>query len=475
MIIAFIMLFVNIFSLQSFMMSKGCLTSVLGMPTLKKMVFIFPLCYCSTDHLTIARKAEHLLKAVGVVVEYNPFHYGHAYHVNQAKKQTSSDVAIAVMSGSFLQRGEPAIVSKWARTKMALQNGVDIVCELPYIYAVQKAETFANGAVSILDALKCHSLFFGSEDGEINAFERTAHAWHEKKAEIDLLTKEKVKEGLSYPAAAAGAFQEAIHSEHLLDLSKPNNILGFHYVKAILERAPHMQPFTSQRIASDYHDEELPDNQKIASATSIRKALKEQSSFQEVTPYLPDATLKQLHDYHSSYGLLHTQEAYFRFLKHVFHTMDTSELEGIYEIEEGIEHRMQKAMTHASSYEEYLSLVKTKRYTWTRLQRMNTHLLMNVKKKTMHELLEEKKAPYIRLLGMTRKGQQYLSLVKKELDVPLVSKLSSFSHPALDLDIRASRVFSLPISEPMQTELTKAEFKTSPIRYDEESGLFSSR
>ena len=99
------------------------------------------------------------MKATGVVVEYNPFHYGHAYHVRQAKTHTSSDVAIAVMSGSFLQRGEPAIVSKWARTKMALQNGVDIVCELPYIYAVQKAETFANGAVSILDALKCRSLF----------------------------------------------------------------------------------------------------------------------------------------------------------------------------------------------------------------------------------------------------------------------------------------------------------------------------
>lgn len=155
--------------------------------------------------------------------------------------------------------------------------------------------------------------------------------------------------------------------------------------------------------------------------------------------------------------------------------MDTAELEGIYEIEEGIEHRMQKAITHASSYEEYLSLVKTKRYTWTRLQRMNTHLLMRVKKTVMHELLKEKQAPYIRLLGMSKKGQQYLSLVKKELDVPLVSKLSSFSHPALDLDIRASRVFSLPISEPMQTKLTEAEFKTSPIRYDEETGLFQSR
>lgn len=155
--------------------------------------------------------------------------------------------------------------------------------------------------------------------------------------------------------------------------------------------------------------------------------------------------------------------------------MGTAELEGIYEIEEGIEHRMQKAITHASSYEEYLSLLKTKRYTWTRLQRMNTHLLMRVKKTVMHELLNEKHTPYIRLLGMSKKGQQYLSLVKKELDVPLISKLSSFSHPALDLDIRASRVFSLPISEPMQTELTEAEFKTSPIRYDEETGLFQSR
>lgn len=475
MIIAFIMLFVNIFSLQSLMMHKGRLTSVLLMPTLKKMGFIFLLCYFSIDHLTIARKAEHLLKAVGVVVEYNPFHYGHAYHVRQAKKQTSSDVAIAVMSGSFLQRGEPAIVSKWARTKMALQNGVDIVCELPYIYAVQKAETFANGAVSILDALKCHSLFFGSEDGDITAFQRTAHVWHEKKSEIDLLTKEKVKEGLSYPAAAAAAFQEAVSPAKLLDLSKPNNILGFHYVKAILERTPHILPFTSQRIASEYHDEELPKNQQIASATSIRKALKDHGSFEAVTPYLPSTTLKQLHSYQSSYGLLHTQEAYFRFLKHTFHTTDIAELQDMYEIEEGIEYRMQKAIKQASSYEEYLSLVKSKRYTWTRLQRMNTHLLMRVKKKDMHELLDEKKAPYIRLLGMSKKGQQYLSLIKKELDVPLVSKLSSFSHPALDLDIRASRVFSLPICEPMQTNLTEAEFKTSPIRYDEQSGLFQSQ
>lgn len=379
------------------------------------------------------------MKATGVVVEYNPFHYGHAYHVRQAKTHTSSDVAIAVMSGSFLQRGEPAIVSKWARTKMALQNGVDIVCELPYIYAVQKAETFANGAVSILDALKCRSLFSEARMGTLKHLseQRTLGM---KKEEIDLFTKAKVKEGLSYPAASAAAFQKIIDPKHLLDLSKPNNILGFHYVKAILERSPHIEPFTSQRIASGYHDQELPKHQKIASATSIRKALKENGSFETVASYLPEASLKQLHDYYSSYGLLHTQEDYFSFLKHMFHTMDTAELEGIYEIEEGIEHRMQKAITHASTYEEYLSLVKTKRYTWTRLQRMNTHLLMRVKKTVMHELLKKKHTPYIRLLGMSKKGQQYLSLVKKNWTYRLSASCLPFHTLPLIL------TFALPAS-----------------------------
>ncbi|MGE6631279.1 nucleotidyltransferase [Bacillus sp. NPDC077027] len=412
------------------------------------------------------------MKAVGLVVEYNPFHYGHAYHVSEAKKQTSSDIAVAVMSGSFLQRGEPAIVSKWDRTKMALANGVDVVCELPYMFAVQKAETFARGAVSILDQLKCDALFFGSEDGDITAFKRTAEAWHAKKSVIDELTKENMKHGLSYPTAASHAFSEAIKPDQLLDLSKPNNILGFHYVKAILDKQARIKPFTSKRVASQYHDNTLPDKQMIASATSIRKAVREQKSLEAVSPYLPSASIQQLIAYQSSYGLLHTQEHYFSYLKHCFHTMDTSDLQEIYEIEEGIEYRMQKAIRHATSFEEYLSLLKTKRYTWTRLQRMNTHLLMRTKKSVMHELLKSQQAPYIRLLGMTQKGQSYLSSIKKQLEIPLVSKLSSFSHPALDLDIRATYVYSLPLMEPMQTAFTENEFKTAPIRYDEKESHF---
>ena len=146
------------------------------------------------------------MKAVGLVVEYNPFHNGHRYHAEQAKIKTDSSVAAAVMSGPFLQRGEPAAVSKWARTKMALENGVDIVIELPYMYAVQKAELFARGSVSLLHHLGCSSLFFGSENGRIEPFIEASEAFSRKEDDCSLILKEELKKGLSYPAAASKAF-----------------------------------------------------------------------------------------------------------------------------------------------------------------------------------------------------------------------------------------------------------------------------
>lgn len=141
------------------------------------------------------------MKAVGLVVEYNPFHNGHLYHIKEAKSETRSEVAVAVMSGSFLQRGEPAIVSKWARTKMALASFADVVVELPYIFAVQKAETFAEGAVSILNELGCSSLFFGSEHGDIEAFLNTAAHTIEHEDRLNEETRKQIAFGLSLPAS----------------------------------------------------------------------------------------------------------------------------------------------------------------------------------------------------------------------------------------------------------------------------------
>ncbi|MGF7533314.1 nucleotidyltransferase [Bacillus mexicanus] len=415
------------------------------------------------------------MKAVGLVVEYNPFHNGHLYHAQTAKRQTGCDTAVAVMSGHFLQRGEPAVVSKWARTKMALQSGVDLVIELPYLYAVQKAEIFAHGSVSILNKLGCEALFFGSENGDIKPFLETAKLIDKHKHTFDQRLKEELKKGASYPAASAIAFSSILHTESALDLSKPNNILGYHYVTSILSRGYPIKPYTAARISSDYHDAALPkDENHIASATSIRKAMIEQE-LEACLRFLPAASARELAHYRKSFGLWHTNESYFSYLKYSLSTVTSQELQEIYEVEEGLEHRILRSIRNSSSYQEFMELLKTKRYTWTRLQRMNTHILTRTKKQDVHKLLKDEEVPYIRLLGMTKKGQAYLSKKKKAMSVPLVSKLSSFSHPALDMDIKASRIYSLPIKEPLRTEFDLQEYGHAPLRYDEDEQCFLNR
>src|SRR3954447_5149175 len=165
------------------------------------------------------------MKSVGLIVEYNPFHNGHAFHLQASKEAAEADIVIAVMSGNFLQRGEPALVSKWHRTQMALLNGVDIVFELPYCFATQKAETFANGAVSILNAVGCDTLCFGSESGDISSFLQTIEYLDTQHSSFNKNIKQFIDTGVSYPKALSLAFQQLPESEKYLDLSRPNNIL----------------------------------------------------------------------------------------------------------------------------------------------------------------------------------------------------------------------------------------------------------
>ncbi len=189
----------------------------------------------------------------------------------------------------------------------------------------------------------------------------------------------------------------------MLDLSKPNNILGFHYVRAIHTSGSAMKPYTTARIASQYHDAELPgDNSRIASATSIRKALIEKGTA-AVRSFLPEASARELEAYRNSYGIWHSTEDYFSYVKYSLSTLSAEELSRIYEVEEGLEHRILRTIRQARSYREMMERLKTKRYTWTRSRRMNTHILTRTKKEDMHRLLRPSSAPYIRLLGMTKK------------------------------------------------------------------------
>lgn len=335
--------------------------------------------------------------------------------MQQTKKLTQSDIIIAVMSGPFLQRGEPALISKWYRTKMALANGVDLVVELPYVFATQKAETFANGAISILNALRVSEICFGSEDGQIENFYNTISIQKNEEETFNCLVKQFMDAGNSYAKATSDAFSHILTSEKNIDMSQPNNILGFQYMKAILSQNSSIQAQTIKRFASHYHDETFND-QHIASATSIRKQLfSEEGSFTTIEPFLPQATTSLLANYKQNYGILHNWEQYFSFFKYRLMTMSPGDLRHIYEIEEGLEHRILSKIQNSSSFYSFMEALKTKRYTWTRLQRACTHILTNTTKEDIRSANIEQHAPYIRLLGMSQKGQTYLSKNKKKI------------------------------------------------------------
>ncbi|MGE6364805.1 nucleotidyltransferase [Bacillus paramycoides] len=392
--------------------------------------------------------------------------------MQQTKKLTQSDIIIAVMSGPFLQRGEPALISKWYRTKMALASGVDLVVELPYAFATQKAETFANGAISILNALRVSEICFGSEDGQTENFYNTISVQKNEEETFNRLVKQFMNEGNSYAKATSEAFLRILPPEKNVDMSQPNNILGLQYIKAILSQNSAMQVQTIKRFASHYHDETFH-NKHIASATSIRKQLfSENSSFSTIEPFIPKTSASLLKNYKQNYGVLHNWENYFSFFKYKLMTMSSQDLQHIYEIEEGLEHRILSKIQDSSSFHSFMEALKTKRYTWTRLQRACTHILTNTTKEEIYNANIEQYAPYIRLLGMSQKGQTYLSKNKKKIDLPILTHTKTFKHPTLDIERKANAVYFSIMKEPIRTQSLKLDATHHPIRYDETTTRF---
>ncbi|WP_347550474.1 nucleotidyltransferase [Pseudalkalibacillus hwajinpoensis] len=402
------------------------------------------------------------MKTAGVIVEYNPFHNGHLYHLNETKRTTGADIVIAVMSGSFLQRGEPSLVDKWTRTRMALMNGVDIVIELPYVYATQKAEIFARGAVSLLSSLGVDELCFGSESGTIEEFLDTISFINNHEQHYNERIKYYMGKGNSYPKATSLAFQSLDGHEQVLDLSQPNNILGYHYVKAIDSQKSPMKPSTILRTKAGYHDQNLADT-KIASATGIRHELiTKGSSLKSVNAYVPPATFDELNFFQKTYKTFHAWHRVFHHLRYKLLTASKEELSLIYEAEEGLENRLVTVAKTAHTFPAFMEAVKTKRYTWTRIQRFALHILTNTSKEEMKPVLSET-APYIRLLGMSQAGRSYLNEKKGDLPVPLVSNINQFEHPFLSIERRVSQVYALGFSGEHQETFLQKEHKSAPI------------
>jgi predicted nucleotidyltransferase len=405
------------------------------------------------------------MEASGVVVEYNPFHNGHLYHIQEARKVSQSDCVIAVMSGNFLQRGEPAIIDKFHRAKAALASGADLVIELPFLFAVQHSDYFAKGAVHLLHALKTSSICFGSESGTTAFFEKSYQQYAAHQDRFKEALKQQLAKGLSFPEASMHAYQMIGLTGSGLDLSKPNNILGFSYVKTIIENDMPMKIHTIKRRNNEYHEREFTG--QISSATSIRKDIIPKGILtDEAKAAMPGATIEQLNVYKDVTGFWHHWDNYFDLVNYRVQTMRPEELREIHGISEGLEYRLLDTAKKAKGMTDWIDRVKTKRYTRTRIQRIFTHILTNTMKRDTEPYLNSSHpAPYLRILGMTEQGQKYLNQVKKEVEIPIIHRLGRNMHPVLELEERASAAYYSILPSEIRSQLIKQELNP-PLRLD---------
>lgn len=364
------------------------------------------------------------MRSCGIVVEYNPFHNGHRYHAEKARELSNADVVVAVMSGNFLQRGEPAIIDKWSRTEAALRNGVDLVVELPFSWAVQSADYFAKGSIKILQALKCDALCFGTDSDSSFDYAEYGRFFIEEKAAIDQLFHE-LPIGWSYPEKMAEVVSRLYPKAQNFP---PNHILGLSYAK---ENAVYEQPmeiFPLPRKDQGYHDEHLVVDQ-FASATGIRQAV---LAGEDISAFVPEETRNELNQTHISWA------DFWPFLNYQLRANSVDSLQEIYQMKEGLEHRLVEQA--AGSFSEYLAMISTKRYTQPRLQRLLTYVLLQVKEA---EIKTEQENSMLHLLGFTEKGQAYLNEKKKQFTMPVAAKIGQKEKDKHFLTYRADQVYQL--------------------------------
>ena len=367
----------------------------------------------------------------GLITEYNPFHNGHLHHINKARELTKCDLLICVMSGHFVQRGEPTILDKWHRTQAALDHGVDLVLELPYPYVVQSAKHFANAAVRILEMVGCTEIVFGSESNALESLTLMA----ELPINVDGL-KEHLSQGMGYPKAY-GMVHGAYH---------PNDILAIAYLKAI--QSTQIRAHTIART-NHYHDETLTHD--IASATAIRKAVKNGIDVSNTTPMAQ--TLKN--------NDAITWDAYFTYIQTKLISLSQSDLAEIFLIDEGLENHLSKQIRLAKDYESFMQASISRRYTRARIQRALTHLLTHTKKSEIKKL-----GPIttLRVLGFNQKGQTYLKQFRAIEDVHIASRFNQVPASYRQLEMRATLVYAHALDVDERLKLIQREIE-GPILY----------
>lgn len=425
-----------------------------------QVVFIFGLSYISFH------ERSHIMKVNGIVAEYNPFHNGHAYQLQHAREATGAAYTVVVMSGNFMQRGAPALLDKFTRARMALENGADLVLELPTCYSASSAEFFARGSVALFDKLGIiDHLCFGSECGNIEVLSKIAEIFYTEPEPYAESLRCNLRKGMSFPIARTWALLQ--YAPSLSDdkdvLSSPNNILGIEYLKALMSRNSRITPFTTTRVGADYHDKRLGTNQ--CSALAIRQSVAAGHDLSYLAAQMPESAYELLRDFLAHRKPLFADD-FSAALQYKLLTEYSSGYDRYQDISSDLSDRIRNSLPSFAGYTSFCDLLKSKDMTYTRISRCLLHILLNMTKEEFENYRTQDYISYARVLGFRKNATPLLTEIKKHSSVPLITSLADARQTLppealrmLDLDILRNQIYLGNLALKNQTEMVN-EYRT---------------
>ena len=378
------------------------------------------------------------MNVIGIIAEYNPFHLGHLYQINKIKEMYKDSIIIAIVSSSFTQRGDVSILNKWDKARIALDNGIDLVIELPYFYAGQSSDIFANGAVTILNYLGIDTLVFGMESDDINNLKLMADIQLNDK-NYNNIVKEYLSNGYNYPTALSKAIKDILN----LDIYLPNDLLALSYIKQVKLINNNINVIGIKRT-NDYHGKEITSN--IVNASLIREQFKNNL---DISNYIPSYDTNKLYNVsvNDFYPLLKYQ-----ILNNI------NNLDKFLTVDEGIDNRIKKYIKNSNNWNELVNNIKTKRYTYNKINRMLMHILFNLTKDESKNIVID----YVRVLGFNSKGRSYLNKIKKNKDINIVTNYKDGISKLFDLENRVNNIYAIIVDN----KLIYEEYSHNPIIID---------
>lgn len=392
---------------------------------------------------------------LGIVSEYNPFHNGHLKHLNYSKELTKSDFTIAVMSGNFVQRGDTALVDKWTRAEMSLKAGIDLVLELPTVYAISSAENFAEGAVKLLSSLGIVDyISFGSEIGELSPLNDVANILYKEPKEFSNLINMQLRSGLSYPKAREIALNLFFGSSKKYKdvLENPNNILGVEYLKALKKFKSPIKPLTIKRDYSDYNSNTIKNG--IASATAIRTMIQKGKNIHYVVPF---ESYELIEDKMKSKKMIKDLSVFEKEIIYTLRRLSLQEIAALPDVSEGLENRIKATANTYTNLNDLIDNIKSKRYTESRIRRILLYALLNVTTKDM--AASRKAIPYARVLGFNKHGKRIVSAIANANPrLKIIVSVKRFMETNTDAALR-----NMMLKDIFATNIYTLGYETEPV------------